>query len=170
MNEETRTCKDCGKSKPIKSFKPTGRGGYRRRVCYPCYRAREDKRNPAYKLERQRRYRANNPVTSILWDCRQSDRKRGFSGNDLDKEFIAEKISEGCLYCGERSIRMTLDRIDNEKPHDKSNVAPCCIRCNYLKGSMPYEAWLHIVPAVREASELGLFGSWRSEPISKKGP
>jgi hypothetical protein len=33
---------------------------------------------------------------------------------------------------------------------------------------MPYLAWVHLIPAVREARELGLFGVWRSKPFNKK--
>ena len=31
-------------------------------------------------------------------------------------------------------------------------------------------AWLHIVPSVREARELGLFGDWRTKPMNRKRP
>ena len=33
---------------------------------------------------------------------------------------------------------------------------------------MPYEAWLIIAPAVRDAYEKGLFGDWRAMPFNKK--
>ncbi len=63
---------------------------------------------------------------------------------------------------------MTLDRIDNGFGHTKSNVVPACYRCNLIRGSMPYNAWLNIVDAIRQTYELGLFGDWRKEPIAKK--
>ena len=115
-----------------------------------------------------REYRAQYPHKLILRDCRASDRKRGFLGNDLEVEFVQTLIAEGCRYCGEQDLRISLDRIDNTRPHNKANVVPCCIRCNYLRGSMPYPAWLHIVPSVKEARELGLFGDWRSKPFNRK--
>jgi hypothetical protein len=33
---------------------------------------------------------------------------------------------------------------------------------------LPYPARLHIVPSVKEARELGLFGDWRSKPFNRK--
>lgn len=55
---------------------------------------------------------------------------------------------------------MSLDRIDNLKPHNQNNVNPSCVRCNLTRGDMPYEAWLFISPKIREAREKGLFGDW----------
>lgn len=55
---------------------------------------------------------------------------------------------------------MTVDRIDNNLAHTKSNVKPACVRCNHIRGSMPYQAWIYLVPIVRQAYELGLFGDW----------
>lgn len=115
----------------------------------------------------QRRWRANNPLSAVFRDCRASDKKRGFN-NDLDHEFIRILIASGCKYCGETTIRMTLDRIDNSIGHIKTNVLPCCIRCNYIRGSMPFEAWMIMAPAVRQAKEAGLFGTWRSVPFNRK--
>jgi hypothetical protein len=40
-----------------------------------------------------------------------------------------------------------------------------CIRCNYIRGSMPFAAWTLLVPAIRQAVEQGLFGTWRTKPL-----
>lgn len=95
----------------------------------------------------------------ILQDARKWDAKHGMKF-DLTKEFIQKMIKNGCEYCGENNLRMTLDRIDNTKGHTKDNVRPACIRCNYLRRDMPYQAWLRLFPVVREIRELGLFGEW----------
>lgn len=55
---------------------------------------------------------------------------------------------------------MTMDRIDNSLGHLMSNVLPACIRCNYLRRDVPFEAWMVIVPSVKKAVEEGLFGTW----------
>jgi hypothetical protein len=86
----------------------------------------------------------------------------------LDTEFIRNLISNGCQYCGETELRMTLDRIDNSIGHTRENVLPCCLRCNYIRGSMPFDAWMILVPAVRQAKEAQLFGTWRSIPFNRK--
>jgi hypothetical protein len=91
-------------------------------------------------------------LPSIIWrDSRSSDKKL-LRENDLDKDFIKDKISNGCFYCGETKIRMTLDRIDNSLGHLKTNVNPACMRCNYLRRDMPYDAWLFLVEGIRKAT------------------
>ena len=95
----------------------------------------------------------------ILTDARNSDKKHG-RDNDLDKEWIREVVSAGCFYCGETSLRMTLDRIDNSVGHIKSNLHPACLRCNYLRRDMPFEAWMMLAPAIKTAREAGLFHGW----------
>jgi hypothetical protein len=167
VNMEKRICNKCNVEKPIRSFKKS-QSGYRSRVCRACINAHEYKENPdRFKIEAAKS-RKNRPANCILKDCRSSDRKRNRGPNDLDLEFIKITIANGCQYCGDVDIRITLDRIDNELPHNKSNVVPCCIRCNYLRGSMPYIAWMYIVPSVKKARELGLFGVWRSKPLNSK--
>ena len=44
--------------------------------------------------------------------------------------------------------------------HLQSNVHSACIRCNLARGDMPYAAWLLLVPAMKQAKELGLFKEW----------
>jgi len=163
--ESKRRCIACKKVKPIRSFEQV-RQRYRRRTCGACLEARKRQVNPERMRAKAAAARQRCPEGVILWDCRASDKKKGLTGNNLDREFIQEQIAKGCQYCGGRTLRMSLDRIDNSKAHTKENVVPCCIRCNYMRGSMPYEAWCHLVPAVREAHELGLFGDWRSTPFN----
>lgn len=95
----------------------------------------------------------------VYMDSRSSDRKKG-RNNDLTMDFVRECVSQACFYCGDTQTRMTLDRIDNALGHTCANVNPACIRCNYMRGSMPYPAWLRLVPLVRKAREEGLFGAW----------
>lgn len=101
-------------------------------------------------------------VRSEVWiwrDSRRSDRKHGRL-NNLTKQFIADLISSGCIYCGETKLRMTLDRVDNNLGHLQDNVVPCCIRCNYIRRDMPHEAWLFLRAGLREARERAAFGNW----------
>lgn len=157
---EERKCNKCLEIKPIEKFKRTGKASvYRRHTCRSCLERHFRKKYGAQINGRRSRNRTANPVQAIYTDSRLSDRKKG-RRNDLTREAIAALISSGCRYCGETAIRMTLDRVDNTKGHTLDNVVPACIRCNAIRGSMPYEAWQHLVAAVREARELGLFGSW----------
>ena len=96
----------------------------------------------------------------MIWeDSRRFDKKRGLE-NNLEVDAIKSFIELGCSYCGEMTLRITLDRINNNLGHTLENVVPACYRCNLIRGSMPYEAWLHIAPAIRSAREQGLFGDW----------
>ena len=115
--------------------------------------------------ERQRRSRRDQNETD-RWICaesRSSDRKRGLS-NDMTRVFIRDLIQHGCCYCGETQIRMTLDRIDNALGHTTANVVPACVRCNYARRDMPYDAWLIVAKGMRTAREAGLFGTWTGGP------
>lgn len=144
-------CTDCGSTSARASA--TGK-----RRCVPC----AEKRLQASRLKamaKKSKDRASDIAKSILVDSRKTDKKRQFA-NDLDLDFVREAIRGGCQYCGEMTIRMTLDRIDNSVGHVKSNVIPACIRCNYVRGAMPYDAWLILAPGMTRARELGLFGSW----------
>jgi 5-methylcytosine-specific restriction endonuclease McrA len=165
--EETRICKACKNPKLLRSFGTTGRGGHRRRVCHTCRTAKRTPERRAAISQRHRKRRQENVPSAILADSRSRDKKKGFEGNDLTVEFVLDAVANGCTYCGDTKLRMTLDRVDGTLAHTQSNVVACCIRCNLLRGSMPYAAWLHLVPSVKEARELGLFGDWRSKPIRK---
>jgi hypothetical protein len=157
-----RTCRACGRNKPLRNFQKV-KGGKRRHTCRLCRSS-----SPEDQSKYRQRWRLNNPHSAIIEDCRASDRKKGLVGFDLDHEFVRSLIANGCRYCGLTNLRMTLDRVDNELAHTRANVVPCCIRCNYIRGSMPYAAWVHIVPAIREAVALGLFGDWRSLPFNRR--
>lgn len=170
-----RTCKTCGEEKDIEQFpirKRTPRAVYRKYDCSICDNRRIMKahtKNPEKQRERNQRYRTKpaNLAIVLLRDINKSDKKRGFS-NDLDVDFLKSAIASSCTYCGENQLRVSLDRIDNLKGHMKSNVVPCCSRCNYMRRDMPYEAWIHISSAVKEAKEKGLFGKWDGFGRAKK--
>jgi len=162
-----KRCKDCGRERPLEAFKPLRSGNGRIGVCNSCLTSRERKSNPERFRRRAALKRAKYPELSVLWDCRAADRKRGRAGNDLDRVFVKSALAQRCSYCGNGGIKMTLDRLDNALAHTKANTVSACMRCNYIKNSMPHKAWLHIVPAVREAVEMGLFGEWRTQPFNK---
>jgi len=169
----TKVCTGCGEPKSEAELVPLVRRGktYYRSWCRSCDRKRvgvwreenAEKSEASWKrrdrLASQMRKEGKDPARWILKDARGSDRKKG-RDNDLTKPFVEGCIAQGCSYCGETTLRMTLDRVDNTLGHLQSNVVPACIRCNYARGSMPYEAWLVVAPGMRKAREGGLFGCW----------
>jgi hypothetical protein len=123
-----------------------------------AYRATADVINLRLALARK-----ENRARFIVSDSRRADKKaHPPRANDLTVAFVERLLAEadGCLYCGETELRMTADRIDNNLGHLQSNVNPACIRCNVIRGKMPYVAWMLIIPLVREARIQGLFGEW----------
>lgn len=155
---QTKVCRKCGDPKDLEQFRKVHGKEVRRNVCRKC-ETLNCSANPARRSELAKARRISNPVQTVWVDSRRSDRKKGLE-NDLTKDFIRAALAQPCRYCGETHLRMTLDRIDNDKGHLMSNVVPACLRCNYTRGNMPYEAWLCLLPGLREAREKGLFGSW----------
>lgn len=163
----SRVCRICSRSRPLTAYLLCP-GGARRRVCSTCRHARERQANPERVLRSQREKRQRLRASALLSDCRSSDKKKGLIGNDLDRDFVAGLISLPCSYCESTALQMTLDRIDNSLAHVRGNVVPCCLRCNYIRGSMPYEAWLEFTPTLKSVVAKGLFGDWRSRPLNLK--
>lgn len=175
-----KQCIGCRQTKPLEDFGLNTTKGhvYVRSRCKSC--------DHAARLERQRRHaesagfwkrtssgyekrnRADLSQTPkwILKDSRKSDQRAGRL-NDLDLPFIQNLVVAGCAYCGETALRMTVDRIDNLQGHLKANVVPACIRCNYVRGNMPYAAWVIVAKGMREARSLALFGEWVSKTQRK---
>jgi len=163
-----KVCSNCNIEKSLDDFYKKGK--YYRVYCKDCH---NEKSNDANKITRKASHRkeaANarsrafrkNPdkiAQIIVKDSKQSDRKHNRE-NDLTKEFVSSLIENGCSYCGETLLRMTVDRINNDIGHITTNVVPACIRCNYTRRDMPYEAWLCLAPGLKEAREKGLFGNW----------
>ncbi len=64
---------------------------------------------------------------------RLRDKKKGFF-NDMTIEVFKELAKKGCFYCNDDK-NIGLDRIDNSKGHEVSNVVPCCYDCNSARNS-----------------------------------
>ena len=76
-----------------------------------------------------------NKASKMISSYNNADKKKGFEKSDLNIDwFIDNVFSSKCIYCGDDS-RIGLDRIDNTKPHTKSNVTPCCYDCNVARSN-----------------------------------
>jgi len=142
-------------------YKRAGKIHYRSR-CLDCERKRKRewaKNNKIQILAQQRRKRAEDPAWAAWRDSKYRDAKLDLTHN-LSREAVAEIVAKPCCYCGEIKLRMTMDRIDNTLGHIQGNVVPACIRCNYTRKNMPYEAWIVVAQAMKYARAKGLFGKW----------
>jgi hypothetical protein len=157
-----RVCKDCNQPWPIETYRWINRKNrngkvYRYRIwcCTRCICTRDNEKLAA----KQARW--------MLKSYRKRDRQAGFSSTDLNYKTVEELISHPCSYCEETELTMTLDRINNNQGHMRANVVPACFRCQMLRGSMPYEAWLRIAKVVKEVRLEGLFGDWVGPAASR---
>lgn len=131
-------------------------------LCDSCSQCLSKKRS-----EQESKSRRDPTKTHIILykDSRRSAQRKSLE-HDLTPDQIHSLISTGCMYCGETELRMSLDRKDNNQGYVSSNVNPCCIRCNFMRGSMPYPAWVNLLPLIRDSRERGLFGDWKPGPRS----
>lgn len=179
-----KKCLDCLEEKELSEFyrnKTKGKEGtesyckkcsvrrstdrYNRKKTSPEYRSRRNE----YEKNRSSKQRRSGERREyyIVRDTKGSDRKKGRE-NNLTQKFVATLVSQPCSYCGDTETRMTVDRIDNSIGHLETNVVPACIRCNLVRGQMPYEAWEIVAKGMREAFECGLFSSWTGDIRRKK--
>lgn len=116
---------------------------------------------------RRRRSEGHNAAGTFLNDSRKNDRRNN-RANDLTKEFVSEMFKQPCSYCGDCNGKKSLDRVDNTLGHLQDNVVTCCVRCNLVRGQMPYQAWLVVAEGMKVARERGLFGDWDGNILRKK--
>lgn len=87
-------------------------------------------------------------------DCRERfDRvKRGAKLRGIPFELSYYEFSEfygdHCVYCGDLTGTVNLDRINNEKGYFYDNVAPCCPDCNRMKGSLTVDGFLRKINSI----------------------
>lgn len=179
MKSSSKKCNECLEVKELTEFYTKGQSAtgshYWEPSCKVCSRIRSNNRQKGKVFTSEQKKKKSisssawakrtrsNPDTRhvILWkEYRNVDRKRDME-NDLSKEIIEEMIRHPCCYCGEDGTNMTLDRIDNGLGHCVGNVNTSCLRCNLVRGDMPYDAWMNIAPVMKETRTKGLFAGWQ---------
>lgn len=107
---------------------------------------------------RQNRY-AKTPKGRALFmlkSYQRVDKAKGASC-DLTQDFLLEEIiCKPCIYCGDTD-RIGCDRVDNNLPHIKANVVPCCPDCNIARSNnFTHEEMLIIGRAVAKVKSARL--------------
>lgn len=85
---------------------------------------------------RKQRNMAMRTVEGRFRTAQRSAKRRGLEWNLSFQEY-SELVSLCCMYCG-GTLPPTgagLDRKDNTKGYELSNVVPCCTKCNKLRGT-----------------------------------
>lgn len=134
----------------------------------------DPKRTEAYKLRKRKEYHASRPAK--LRVAAKSRRNGGRFNNVkrmahergldflLTKEEFQTLIKKPCHYCGDVfNARVEtcagLDRIDNIKGYELSNVLPCCTVCNRVRGD-------HFTIEETKAAVQAVISYRRSFPLS----
>lgn len=94
-----------------------------------------------------------------LRDYRYADKKKGYL-NDLTLEGTKALIQLPCYYCTKPKA-MGLDRLDNDKGHESSNVVPACSSCNYILSTLPLAAKIEMRETLRTIYEKNLLANWQ---------
>ena len=84
--------------------------------------------------------------------AKRTAKRRNFSW-DITEEAYFDLIVMVCHYCGGELYKsgVGLDRKDNVKGYEMSNVVPCCGRCNVTRGNrFTYEEMLLLAKVIRE--------------------
>jgi len=158
-----KRCNKCGQEKDDSKFGLI-RGKYRRNTCYQCNDSKhyaaiksDTKRYQAKLIDNKRRYSIDSSA-HLTRNYRLIDRKAG-RDNDLDLVYVRQQLAKPCTYCGSTS-KVGLDRLDNGIGHTRANCVPCCARCNYLRGDMPFNAWICLISGLKRANDMQAFGVW----------
>ena len=70
-------------------------------------------------------------ASSLVNAYNQNDKKHNRGKGDLTAKWIVENIFSKPCKCGKTGWEVIgCNRIDNDKPHTKDNVEPCCKECN----------------------------------------
>lgn len=165
-----KICNKCFWEKPVDSFELQMKNGvaYHRNTCKQCRNVAvyaRKKETGAYDRKKvKQRLKRHDPsfrASFVISDAKRADRKQGLI-TDLSLDGVQELIEKGCHYCGEGEARIGIDRMDHTQGHTMQNINPCCTRCNFIRRTMPYAAWMLLVPAIREARETGLLDGWQA--------
>lgn len=72
---------------------------------------------------------------------KQNARERNLVWSLTEKEFMSF-WQKSCYYCGGKIKTIGLDRIDNLRGYEMSNVIPCCEMCNRMKMAYSLNSFL----------------------------
>lgn len=162
---EPKVCTKCGVEKPSSEFYWKRIKKHRKNGKIVSYQVKFAQCRKCHNRQKTQTHMHNRP-SFLCTSYKDSDRKF-HRENNLTRALVAEYIAQPCFYCGANDISMGLDRIDNSKGHIVGNVNPCCIRCNSIRRDMPHEAWIMMVPGVKQAYETKKFGNWIGNNIFK---
>lgn len=106
---------------------------------------------------RERRKTPIGRAEHLISDYKIQDKNKGFDDEiDFDAQWIVENIlSKPCAHCGKIGWQIIgCNRLDNDKPHTKENVEPCCRSCNSKLAGHPKVKVAQIDPNTKEVIKI----------------
>lgn len=105
------------------------------------YKNKWNKEHKEEKIALQKKWRKT-PIgraSMLLGAYNHSDKKYNRGEGDLTAQWIVENIfTKPCAHCGVEGWQVIgCNRINNDLPHTKDNVEPCCGKCNQLLQKQP---------------------------------
>jgi len=70
---------------------------------------------------------------------------------DLSEEDMLSILTSNCHYCGTSEL-IGMDRVDSKIGYLKSNVVPCCSKCNVMKMDLDVDDWFEHMRKILEHS------------------
>jgi hypothetical protein len=83
-------------------------------------------------------------VSKVGCYYRRNANDRGIAWS-LERNDVAELTVLPCHYCGYDDSFVGMDRVDNTRGYERSNVVPCCHTCNWAKRDMTaeqFQTWI----------------------------
>lgn len=91
-------------------------------------------------------------ISKKLSGYKSQDKKRGWVSN-IELSYVLELLkSNYCCYCNKEMLieyetklhpmQWTLDRVDNNLPHNKENVVLSCLKCNLERRKKSFDKFL----------------------------
>ena len=88
-----------------------------------------------------KKWRTQNPIGAQFAKMRHRDKVRGVDFS-LTIAKARKLYQQPCVYCGDPTPSLNLDRVDSSRGYSNDNVVPCCLRCNKMKSDMTTQEFI----------------------------
>lgn len=135
---------------------PAKTGGVLCETCLLKERTRVKVYSDAHREERRRKGRTYGKSLRGKFSSYKSEAKHFGRVFLLSLEDFAELWQKPCSFCGDPIETIGIDRIDNSKGYEKSNIHPCCGPCNKMRNKTPVPDFLDRVQKIARRIQEGL--------------